>query len=628
MDGLDIDRFIHGQHAALHEHLGALVARDRPGVWFSVWAPGASAVRVVGDFNRWDSTGSQLARREPSGVWEHYEPAANEGHRYQFEITTAEGEVTYKADPLALQAEIPPGTASVVHRPGHVWQDQAWMAARSGRDHLNRPMSVYEVHLGSWRRDLGDDGSEPTYGALAEALAAYVIEMGFTHVELMPVMAHPFGGSWGYQVSSYFAPSPRWGTPDDFAAFVDHLHRAGIGVVIDWVPGHFPRDDWALARFDGTPLYEHRDPRRSAHPDWGTLLFDYGRPEVRNFLLSNARFWVERYHVDGIRVDAVASMLYLDYSRAPGEWLPNRHGGREDLEAVDLLRQLNDDLHASGSGAMAMAEESTTWPGVTHPTADGGLGFAMKWNLGWMHDTLAYFAETPVNRRHHHHRLTFSIDYAFSENFLLPLSHDEVVHGKGSLLARMPGDRRERLANLRALYGLMWSHPGKQLLFMGGELAQEREWDHDGAIDWQLLDDPGHAGVQHLVRDLNHRYRDHPALWAADFDPHGFTWLAADDAGLGVFAFLRHDPARGAVLACVANLSGTAQRSYRLGLPVDGTWRVVLDTDDPGYGGSGAAAVGRSSVTAADGAWQGQPRSVTIDLPPLTVLWLEPDVPR
>ncbi len=615
----------------LHDRLGAhvLTLDGTAGVSFAVWAPAARSVRVVGDFNRWDGTSCELTRLTGSGVWERFVAGAAAGDRYRFEITTGTGEVLEKADPMAFQAETPPATASVIHRSSHRWSDHGWIERRARTDARAEPVSIYEVHLGSWRRDPLDGSRELTYRELAPELAAYVTDMGFTHVELLPVMAHPFAGSWGYQVTSYFAPSPRWGDPDDFRAFVDHLHGKGIGVIVDWVPAHFPGDAWALARFDGTALYEHGDPGRRDHPDWGTLVFDYGRPEVRDFLRSNAVFWVDRYHADGIRVDAVASMLYLDYSRPPGGWAPNRLGGREDLDAVELLEELNTDLHAEAPGVLSVAEESTAWPGVTRPTSAGGLGFDLKWDLGWMHDTLAYFAHDPVHRRNHHHRLTFSMAYAWSENFLLPLSHDEVVHGKGSLVGKMPGDRFQRFANLRALYGLMWAHPGKQLLFMGGELAQEREWSHDRALDWHVLEDPDHAGVQALVRDLNSCYRHRPALWAADFDPAGFTWLVADDADANVIAFLRHAAGTGAggataaVLACAANLSGIPRPGYRLGLPTAGDWRLVLDTDDARYGGRGTAAA-QQVVTPEDVAWHGQPWSVPVDLPALSVLWFEP----
>jgi 1,4-alpha-glucan branching enzyme len=556
-------------------------------------------------------------------VWEGVVPEAVEGQRYKFLITAASGELREKADPLAFETEVPPSTASVIHRSRHEWNDEEWMRHRAQSDALDRPMSIYEVHLGSWRRNALENDRELTYLELADELSAYCTDMGFTHVELLPVMAHPFAGSWGYQVTSYFAPSPRGGSPDDFKEFVDRMHQHGIGVILDWVPAHFPRDDWALARFDGTALYEHADPRRGAHPDWGTLVFNFGRHEVRNFLTANALYWTDGYHADGLRVDAVASMLYLDYSRKAGEWVPNRFGGREDLDAVDFLKEVNVELHDQVPGVASIAEESTAWPGVSRPTYVGGLGFGFKWNMGWMHDVLGYFSEEPIHRRYHHHELTFSMVYAFTENFILPLSHDEVVHGKGSLLGKMPGDRWQQFANLRALYGFMWAHPGKQLLFMGGELAQEREWNHDRSLDWHLLEQADHAGVQALVRDLNHRYGERPALWSIDFEPAGFTWLVADDADTNVVAFLRHGRG-GEVLLCAANLSPVPREGYRLGVPTPGRWRKVMDTDDTRYGGSGAFS-GQPDVFGDGAGWQGQPHSASIDLPPLGVVWFEVD---
>jgi 1,4-alpha-glucan branching enzyme len=618
---LDLHLLGEGRHHELHDRLGAHPTDG--GVHFAVWAPSARAVRVTGDFCFWSREGVPLHPRGSSGVWEGVVEGATEGQRYKFLITAASGEEREKADPLAFRAEEPPKTASVVYQSRHQWHDDEWILQRAQSDPLAGPMSVYEVHLGSWRRNPLDDDRELTYRELADELSAYVTDMGFTHVELMPVMAHPFAGSWGYQVTSYFAPSPRWGEPDDFKLFVDRMHQNGIGVILDWVPAHFPRDDWALARFDGTALYEHADPRRGSHPDWGTLVFNYGRHEVRNFLISNALFWTDRYHADGIRVDAVASMLYLDYSRNPGEWIPNRFGGREDLEAVEFLKEVNVELHQQVPGVASIAEESTAWPGVSRPTYVGGLGFGFKWNMGWMHDVLAYFAQEPIHRRYHHHELTFSMVYAWTENFILPLSHDEVVHGKGSLLGKMPGDRWQQFANLRALYGFMWAHPGKQLLFMGGELAQDREWSHDRSLDWHLLEQAEHAGIQSLVRDLNHRYRERPALWSIDFEPAGFSWLVADDADANVIAFLRHGTG-GETLLCAANLSPVPRPGYRLGVPTEGRWRKVLDTDDVRYGGSGAFA-GQPAVFGDGGAWQGQPHSAAIDLPPLGVVWFEAD---
>ena len=495
--------------------LGAHV-RDE-GVSFAVWAPNARAVAVVGDFNDWQP--SSMRNLGESGIWETVVDSAEPGQRYKFQVVQADGTVKLKADPFAFASEVPPHTASVVHVPEHRWGDEKWLERRRTSEPHGEPMSVYEVHLGSWRRNPLEDNRSLTYRELAQELADYALDLGFTHVELLPVMEHPFSGSWGYQVTGFFAPTSRFGSPDDFRWFVDHLHQRGLGVILDWVPAHFPRDDWALARFDGTALYEHDDPRRGAHPDWGTLVFNFGRHEVRNFLLASALFWLREFHVDGIRVDAVASMLYLDYSRREGEWVPNVFGGNEDLDAVSFLKELNEVVHGREPGVVSAAEESTAWPGVSRPTYLGGLGFGFKWNMGWMHDTLDYFRREPIYRRYHHHQLTFSLMYAFSENFVLPLSHDEVVHGKGSLLSKMPGDRWQQFASLRALYAYMWAHPGKNLLFMGGELAQEQEWSHDRSLDWHLLEQPEHAGMQQLVRELNRVYRDRPCALAGRPSP-------------------------------------------------------------------------------------------------------------
>jgi 1,4-alpha-glucan branching enzyme len=623
---LDMHLLGEGRHEELYEKLGAHVRTfdGVQGTTFAVWAPAARSVSVVGDFNSWDGRLHPMRSLGSSGIWELFIPDVREGQRYKYEIRTPSGDLQLKADPVAFEAEHPPLTASVVHQPRHEWTDAAWMERRGQAEPLGRPISIYEVHAGSWRWNPLEDNRSLSYLELADELSAYVRDMGFTHVELLPVMAHPFDGSWGYQVTSYFAPSPRWGAPDDFRAFVDRLHADGIGVILDWVPAHFPRDAWALARFDGTALYEHEDPRRGAHPDWGTLVFNYGRNEVRNFLLSNALFWAREYHIDGIRVDAVASMLYLDYSRKEGEWVPNAYGGREDLDAVSFLKELNEVLHGREPGVISAAEESTAWPGVSRPTYVGGLGFGFKWNMGWMHDTLGYFQHEPIHRRYHHHELTFSLMYAFSENFVLPLSHDEVVHGKGSLLSKMPGDRWQQLANLRSLYAYMWAHPGKKLLFMGGELAQEQEWSHARSLDWHLLEQPGHAGIQALVRDLNHLYRDTPALWEVDFEPSGFYWIEPNDADHNVVVFARagRDPAKD-VAVCVMNLSPVPRHGYRLGLPQDGRWREVLNTDSAHYGGSDVGNYG--GVRAGGIPWMGQPFSAEITMPPLGVVWLVPD---
>ena len=623
----EIDLYLagEGRHEELYEKLGAHVTEidGIAGVAFAVWAPSARSVSVVGDFNSWDGRLHPMRSMGASGIWELFVPGIEPGQRYKFEIRTQTGELLLKADPYAFAVEIPPQTASVVWRHRHAWQDDEWRARRAEQQPHDRPMSIYEVHLGSWRRDPREPDRELSYRELAEQLAAYCHDLGFTHVELMPVMAHPFPGSWGYQVTSYFAPTPRYGTPDDYRAFVDRLHAEGIGVILDWVPAHFPRDQWALARFDGTALYEHADPRRGAHPDWGTLVFNFGRHEVRNFLLASALYWLREQHADGIRVDAVASMLYLDYSRKEGEWIPNEFGGNEDLEAVSFLKELNEVVHAREPGVISAAEESTAWPGVSRPTYLGGLGFGFKWNMGWMHDTLAYFSQDPVYRRYHHHQLTFSLVYAFTENFILPLSHDEVVHGKGSLLAKMPGDRWQQLANRRALYGYMWAHPGKKLLFMGGEFAQEREWNHAQSLDWHLLSERGHQGVQNLVRDLNAVYKERPALWELDFDHHGFWWLEPNDADNNVVAFCRGSKDARDVLACVCNLSPVARDRYRIGVPRPGRWREALNTDSRHYGGSDVGNDGGIDAEAVP--WHGQPYSVEITLPPLAVVWLVPE---
>ena len=621
---VDLHLFNAGRHLELFDHLGAHPTGD--GTIFSVWAPNATAAHVIGDTPGWDGPGIALARVGSSGLWEGFVPGAAAGEHYRFRITTSDGQVLDKADPMAFRCDLPPATASVVHELSHRFEDHEWMARRETTDPLRGPMSIYEVHLGSWRRDPAHPERELNYRQLAELLVEHCTKLGFTHVEMMPVMGHPFAGSWGYQVTSYFAPSPKWGTPDDFAAMVDTLHQAGIGVILDWVPAHFPTDAWSLGRFDGTALYEHADPKRGFHPDWKTLEFNLGRHEVRSFLIANAVYWLERMHVDGLRVDAVASMLYLDYSREPGEWVPNEHGGREDLDAVSFLRDLNTVVHDRVPGVAIIAEESTAWPGVSRPVEEGGLGFSAKWNMGWMNDTLGYFEEEPINRRHHHHALTFSLHYAFSEKFVLPLSHDEVVHGKGSMLTKMPGDRWQQLANLRALYGTMWAHPGKKLLFMGCEIAQEREWSHERSLDWHLLEDPGHAGIQTLVGDLNHLASTRPALWQDDFSPDGFTWLVADDVDQNVIAFLRWGQSSAGereVVACVANLSPVPRSGYEVGLPVPGEWSVVLDTDAATYDGSNAFG-GRPPVVADRPPNHGQAQSASLDLGPLAVLWLEP----
>jgi 1,4-alpha-glucan branching enzyme len=617
---VDLHLFGEGRHEALWQVLGAH-PRELDGVAgtaFAVWAPSASAVSVVGDFNSWDGRLHPMRALGASGVWELFVPGTQEGARYKYEIRRQDGGLQLRADPFAFATELPPQTASIVRRlpapprPGH-----------ESEPPLREPMSIYEVHLGSWRRDPSDPERLLSYAELADQLADHVTDLGFTHVELLPIQAHPFEGSWGYQVTGYYAPTPRHGTPEDFARFVDRLHERGVGVLLDWVPAHFPRDEFALARFDGTALYEHADPRRGEHQDWGTLVFNFGRNEVRNFLVANALFWAREYGLDGLRVDAVASMLYLDYSREEGQWVPNEFGGREDLEAVAFLKELNEVLHREEPGVAMVAEESTAWPGVSRPTYLGGLGFGFKWNMGWMHDTLEYFRHDPVYRRYHHHQLTFSLVYAFTENFVLPLSHDEVVHGKGSLLQKMPGDRWQQLANLRSLYAYMWAHPGKKLLFMGGEFAQEREWDFRQSLDWHLLEDAGHAGVQALVRDLNRVYRGAPALWQRDFEHEAFWWIEANDADDNVFAFARAGRDPDDVLVCVMNLAPVPRHGYRLGLPGGGRWAEALNTDAEGYGGANVGNLG--GVAAEDLPWHNQSHSAEITLPPLGVVWLVPE---
>jgi 1,4-alpha-glucan branching enzyme len=615
---LDLHLAGEGRHERLYERLGAHLQED--GASFAVWAPNAEGVAVVGDFNDWDEEAVAMRALGDSGIWEAVVAGVESGQRYKFAVRQRGGAVQLKADPFAFATEVPPATASVVFRSEYEWSDDDWLERRRSSVSVSRPLAIYEVHLGSWRLNPLDGNRPLTYRELAEELADYVLDLGFTHVELLPVMEHPFAGSWGYQVTSYFAPSSRFGTPDDFRFFVDHLHGRGLGVILDWVPAHFPRDEWALARFDGTALYEHDDPRRGFHPDWGTLVFNLGRNEVRNFLLANALFWLREFHVDGLRVDAVASMLYLDYSRREGEWIPNAFGGREDLDTVQFLKDLNEVVHEREPGVISAAEESTAWPGVSRPTYLGGLGFGFKWNMGWMHDTLGYFSRDPVYRSYHHHELTFSLVYAWNENFILPLSHDEVVHGKGSLLRKMPGDRWQQLANLRALIAYMWAHPGKKLLFMGGELAQEQEWSHERSLDWHLLEEAGHAGVQALVRELNRIYRAEPALWEVDFEPAGFRWLEPNDAAANVLAFSRLSRDGSRALVCVANLSPVPRESYRVGMPHVGRWREVLNTDSAYYGGSDVGNLG--GLEAVSKPWHDQPYSAELMLPPLGVVWL------
>jgi 1,4-alpha-glucan branching enzyme len=621
----DIYHFREGTYFRAYERLGAhaLEGDGRPATHFAVWAPNASAVSVVGDFNGWERRRDPLApRQDSSGIWEGTIEGVGPGALYKYHVVAGDGRgATDKADPYALRAELPPRTASVVWDLDYEWQDESWMRARAQPTSLRAPWSVYEVHIGSWRRVPEEGNRSLNYRELAHALADYLTETGFTHVELLPVMEHPFYGSWGYQVTGYFAPSARYGTPQDFMYFVDYLHQRGIGVVLDWVPSHFPTDEHGLARFDGTHLYEHADPRQGFHPEWMSSIFNYGRAEVRNFLASNALFWLEKYHIDALRVDAVASMLYLDYARRPGEWIPNRFGGRENLDAVEFLRQLNLAVYRDHPETQTIAEESTAWPMVSRPTYLGGLGFGLKWNMGWMHDTLKYFQQDPVHRKYHHSRLTFSLWYAFTENFVLPLSHDEVVHGKGSLSGRMPGDEWQQFASLRLLFGYMWTHPGKKLLFMGGEFGQRREWQHEESLEWHVLEYPLHAGVKRWVRDLNRLYRETPALYELDFSEAGFSWIDCDDADESVIAFLRRDRSGGvAVIAC--NFTPVPRERYRVGVPHGGRWRERLNSDAVDYGGSGLGNLG--ALDAAQIPSHGHGFSLHLKLPPLAVVVLTP----
>ena len=616
---LDLHLIQEGRHEELWRALGAHHRAPSDGsvtgTAFTVWAPRARAVRVVGDFNRWDGRSHAMRSMGASGVWELFVPGVEPGATYKFQLLTQAGDWIMKADPMARQAEVSPATASVVTDDRHTWQDADWMSARATTSVHERPMSIYEFHLGSWRPGRG-------YRDVADELIEYVQWLGYTHVEFMPLAEHPFGGSWGYQVTGYYAATSRFGTPDDLRYLIDRLHQAGIGVIMDWVPGHFPKDDWALARFDGEPLYEHPDPRRGEQKDWGTYVFDYGNPRVRNFLVANALFWLEEFHVDGLRVDAVASMLYLDYSRNEGEWAPNIHGGREHLEAIGFLQEATATAYKRNPGVVMIAEESTSWPGVTGPTSSGGLGFGYKWNMGWMHDTLRYVANDPMYRAHHHHDLTFSFLYAFSEHFILPISHDEVVHGKGSLVRKMPGDHWQQLANTRAYLAYMWAHPGKQLLFMGQEFGQLSEWSEERGLDWWMLDQPSHHQLAEFVAALNRSYRATPSLWELDDDSAGFEWVEGGAAAENVIAFMRYDRARNPLL-CIVNFAGVPHERFRIGLPAAGRWAEVLNSDATEFGGSGVGNLG--GVEATDVPWAGRPASATFTLPPLGAVWFRPE---
>ena len=620
----DMDEYLiaEGRHEELWRRLGAhpMTHGDAEGVAFAVWAPNARRVSVVGDFNSWDGRRHVMRKRYGAGLWELFVPGLVPGDVYKYEIVGAYGELLpLKADPLSFRQQPAPGTASIVHGlPRHGWSDDDWIRRRAETDLRRAPVSIYEVHLGSWRR--GGNGEVLDYAAAAELLAEYATDMGFTHVELLPVSEHPFTGSWGYQPIGLFAPTSRHGDPEGFASFVDRLHRAGLGVIVDWVPAHFPSDVHGLARFDGTALYEHADPRMGFHRDWNTLIYNFGRTEVANFLRASGTFWLQEYHVDALRVDAVASMLYLDYSRDPGEWVPNRYGGRENLDAVAFLRSTNEQVERI-PGAATVAEESTAWPGVSRPVAEGGLGFNFKWNMGWMHDSLEYMREDPINRRHHHHKMTFGLHYAFSENFVLPLSHDEVVHGKGSLIGKMPGDPWQRFANLRAYFGFMWTHPGKKLLFMGGEFAQEREWNHDISLDWHLLGDHAHEGVRRLVRDLNRVYRAEPALHARDCEPEGFAWIEGGDAEQSVLSYERRGLEGDRPVVALCNMTPVVRHDYAVGVPEGGAWEVLLNSDDPSYGGTG---VGQGAMVAEPQGLHGRSQSLRLTIPPLATLILAP----
>jgi 1,4-alpha-glucan branching enzyme len=607
---LDLYLIAEGRHEQLWTALGAQVKRDETGTLlgtaFSVWAPNAQAVSLIGDHNFWDRNSHQMHRIGSSGIWEIFVADIGQGTKYKFAVCGIDGRWIDHADPMARATEIPPLTASVVEESTYQWNDQAWIAARLEFQSWRSAVSVYEVHLGSWKIGL-------TYKELATELVEYIQQQGFTHVEFLPVTEHPYGPSWGYQVTSFFAPTSRFGSPDEFRFLVDALHNAGIGVILDWVPAHFPKDEWALAKFDGTALYEHADPRLGEHPDWGTLIFNFGRNEVRNFLVASALYWLTEFHIDGLRVDAVASMLYLDYSRGEGQWLPNINGGRENLEAVQLLQEATSTAYKTHPGIMMIAEESTAWSGVTADTTGGGLGFGFKWNMGWMHDTLQYLSHEPIHRVYHHNEITFSILYAWSENFMLPLSHDEVVHGKGQLVNKFPGDRWQKLATLRALYGFMWAHPGKKLLFMGSEFAQNDEWNESAGLQWHLTEYAEHQGVQKAVAELNSIYRSTPALWEKDTNPEGFTWLVGNDGAANVVAFARWDDYASALVS-VTNFSPVPHENYQLPFPNAGIWREVLNTDDLSYGGSGVSneqlIVGASQIA-------------SVRIPPLATVWFK-----
>jgi len=621
----DIFLFKQGTHIRLFDKLGAHLIKDskNKGARFGVWAPNAASVSVIGDFNGWNADVSLMTPREDnSGIWETFIPHVATGDHYKYRITFRDYSYAVdKSDPFAYFGEAPPKTASRVWTLDYAWKDDTWMRSRKNANALDSPLSVYEVHLGSWRRPDNDSSRLLSYREIAPRLADYVREMGFTHVEFMPLTEHPFYGSWGYQTTGYFSPSARYGSPQDLMYLIDHLHQCGIGVILDWVPSHFPNDEHGLAYFDGSHLFEHADRRQGFHPEWKSHIFNLGRHEVRAFLISSAMFWLEKYHFDGLRIDAVASMLYLDYARPPGEWVPNVHGGKENLESIVFLRQLNESIYREHPDVQSIAEESTSWPLVSRPTYTGGLGFGMKWNLGWMHDTLNYFKKNPLYRKYHQHELTFSLWYAFYENFVLPLSHDEVVHGKGALIDRMPGDEWQRYANLRSLFGYMWGHPGKKLLFMGGEFGQQQEWKHDEGLQWHVLQYPIHSGLRNWVRDLNWYYRQTPALFELDFSAEGFEWVDLNDAPSSVLSFIRKAHSSNQIVLVVCNFTPLPREQYSVGIPRGGFWKEVLNSDSGHYGGSNIGNIG--GVHAIASPMHGKPFSLTLSLPPLGVLFFE-----
>lgn len=621
----DIYLFKEGNHFRLYEKMGAHVIEHEGirGVYFAIWAPNAESVSVIGDFNNWDKERDPLYLRwDGSGIWEGFIPNLDKGTVYKYHVKSKYNNYEVdKADPFAFYSEMPPKTASIVWDLSYEWNDEEWMKNRHKHNSLNAPISIYEVHLGSWRRVI-EEGNRPlTYRELAVQLVDYVKEMGFTHVEFLPVMEHPFYGSWGYQITGYFAPTSRYGTPQDFMYLIDRLHQAGIGVILDWVPSHFPGDEHGLVYFDGTDLYSHADHKKGFHPHWHSYIFNYGRYEVRNFLISSALFWLDKYHIDGLRVDAVASMLYLDYGRQEGEWIPNEYGGRENLDAISFLKRLNEMVYKEYPDTQTVAEESTAWPMVTRPTYVGGLGFGMKWNMGWMHDTLDYFSKDPIFRKYHHNQLTFSIWYAFSENFLLPLSHDEVVHGKGSLIGKMPGDEWQRNANLRLLFGYMYGHPGKKLLFMGGEIGQWKEWNHEEGLEWFALEYPFHRGIKDWVRDLNHLYKSEPALYELDFSAEGFEWVDFHDWQQSIISFIRKGRDTDRIILVVCNFTPVPRQNYLIGVPERGFWKELLNSDSEFYGGSGMGNSGGAVTTLIP--WNGRPYSLSLTLPPLSVLFFK-----